>query len=86
MKTLSLEQMEVINGGTMVAATSEAMEEARSGKVDCAISIGLALVTGTGGVILTAATGGAGIGAAIAFNWLTWAGAAYSCGRATGKI
>jgi hypothetical protein len=92
MKKMNFAQMEVINGGTTEVGYGDFNPagvdglSASAGARDCLIACGGALLTGTGGLILTAATGGAGIGWAIAFNWATWTGAAYSCGRASGKF
>jgi hypothetical protein len=87
MKKLDFVQMENLQGGQTVSAYDGGIEVMDgSAKLDCALACGLALVTGTGGIIGTALTGGAGIGFAIAANWLTWGGAAYTCGRASGKF
>jgi len=64
MKELNFEQMENIQGG---ASTG------------CMVAVGGALVFGMGGLIVTAASGGAAIGFAIAANWFAWGSAAYAC-------
>jgi hypothetical protein len=49
------------------------------GDLGCAVAIGGALLFGMGGVIITAGSGGAAIGFAIAGNWFAWGMAAYAC-------
>jgi hypothetical protein len=74
MKKMNFEQMEVINGGqTVVAApTNIPIDEGLNKK--CLLALGAAFVIGTGGVIVTAATGGTGAAIAwsIAANWGGW--------------
>jgi Amino acid transporters len=84
MKTLSLEKMEVINGGyTVVSApvngtSTEALTKA---EWECLAAIGTAVVFGTGGVIATAGSGGLAIGFAMLSNYAAWGNAAYTCSK-----
>jgi hypothetical protein len=77
MKKLDFMQMEVINGGLSVNGASadfDSTSDDLTKKQQCALALATAGVIGTGGLIVTAATGGtaAAIFWAMGTNWAGW--------------
>lgn len=84
MKKMNFNQMEMINGGTTEAGyegfnLTEVDGRLSNAQWGCLVSLGMAVIGGTGGLITAAGSGGLAIGFSIAMMWGSFAGAAISC-------